>query len=333
MNSILVLLCSAWIYSISVIFLISANAQAGGIDFRKYTLDFLSTGVGARALGMGGAFTSVANDVSAGYWNPAGLIKITFPQIILMHDSRYNDVVSYNYGAVAVPLSKTESVALSAFVLSVNGIPNTVNAFNSITDRIDVSKVTYFGATEMALFGSYSRKVSEKFSFGANVKFIRENIGSTYGTGIGFDVGVLFLPTENLSFGGDLQNATTTIVAWTTGTTELSYPVVVIGASYKFRIGKVELLPAVDGVFNIDNMRKSSMVYAGPVSADVRAGAEVTYENVVALRAGYNEVKQFTVGAGLYLPKLEIDYSFARFAYNDALGDSHRISMTLTIGN
>jgi hypothetical protein len=75
------------------------------------------------------------------------------------------------------------------------------------------------------------------------------------------------------------------------------------------------------------------MVYAGPVSADVRAGAEVTYENVVALRAGYNEVKQFTVGAGLYLPKLEIDYSFARFAYNDALGDSHRISMTLTIGN
>ncbi|MGB9592498.1 MAG: hypothetical protein ACPL1K_08275, partial [Candidatus Kryptoniota bacterium] len=235
--------------------------------------------------------------------------------------------------AAAVPLSKTESVALSAFVLSVNGIPNTVNAFNVVTERIDVSKVSYFGAAEVALFGSYSRKISEKFSYGTNVKFIRESIGSTYGTGIGFDLGAFFAPTEDLSLGAELQNATTTIVAWTTGTTELSYPVLVVGASNKFNIGKFEFLPALDAVFNIDNMRKSSMVHAGPVSADFRAGAEVTYENVVALRAGYNEVRQFTIGAGLYLPKLEIDYSFARFSYSDALGDSHRISMTLTLGS
>lgn len=333
LNNIFFLFWLFWAGTISSIFLSTVTVKAGGINFRKYTLDFLSTGVGARALGMGGAFTSIANDVTAGYWNPAGLIKVPFPQVILMHDSRYSDVVSYNYGAVTVPLNKAESVALSAFVLSVNGIPNTTGAFNETTERIDVSKVTYFGATDAALFGSYSRRISDRFSYGANVKFIRESIGSTYGTGIGFDLGVLFTPTENLSLGGEVQNATTTIVTWTTGTTELSYPVVIVGASYKFNVGKFKFLPAFDAVVNMDNIRKSSMLHVGFFSADIRTGAEVTYENVVALRAGYNEVRQFTIGAGLYLPKLEIDYSFARFTYNDALGDTHRISMILTMGS
>jgi hypothetical protein len=260
---------------------------------------------------------------------------------MLMHDQRYGDIVSFNYGSAAMPLSKDETVGLSAIVLSVSGIPNTLNALidyngNGIfdgNDRLDYSKITFFTATDVALIGSYAKRYSSNFSYGANVKFIRRSIGSTYGTGIGFDVGALYLPFKNFRLGANLQNATTTVVAWTTGTTELLSPTLATGAAYNLPIGPVTVTPALDLLFNIDNMRYSSTVHLGPLSADLRAGAEVDYSNVIAIRAGYNEVKQFTVGAGLRLPKLEIDYSFARFAYANSLGDTHRISLELILGN
>lgn len=101
------------------------SAHAQGLTLAKYANDFLSIGVGGRALGMGSAYTSVANDVTAGYWNPAGLARLKYPEIMLMHDQRYAGAVSFNYGAGAISLSKDETVGLSLIVLNVSGIPNT----------------------------------------------------------------------------------------------------------------------------------------------------------------------------------------------------------------
>lgn len=312
-------------------------AQGAGFEVGKYANDFLSIGVGGRALGMGSAYTAVANDVTAGYWNPAGLAKVEFPEIILMHDSRYSDIVSYNYAAGAMKLSNSETVGISAVVLSVSGVPNTQSAgefdINGSLDGLDYSQITFFGETDVALIGSYAKAATDNFSYGANVKFIRRSIGSTYGTGIGFDVGALYSPFKNFNLGANLQNATTTVLAWTTGTTEVETPVLAAGAAYNLCIGQTTILPALDLLFNIDNMRSSTMVHVGPLSADARAGLEVNYKNVIAIRGGYNEVKQFTVGAGIHLPKLIIDYSFARFSYADALGDTHRISIELILEN
>ncbi len=320
---------------------VASTVAAQGISFAKYSNDFLSIGVGGRALGMGSAYTAVANDVTAGYWNPAGLTGVKFPEIMVMHDQRYSDIVSYNYGAVALPLTKTETVALSAIVLSVSGIPNTLNALINYdgtgvldpSNRLDYTKITFFSATDVAVIGSYARQLTDNFSYGANVKFIRRSIGSTYGTGIGFDVGALYKPFRNFRLGANLQNVTTTVVAWTTGTTELTTPTLATGAAYDLPIGPVSVVPALDLLFNVDNLGSGATVHLGPLSADVNTGIEVDYKNVIAIRAGYTDVKQFTIGAGIRLPKLEIDYSFARFAYGDALGDTHRISLELILGN
>ncbi len=324
-----------------------ARLQAQGLTLGKYENDFLAIGVGGRALGMGSAYTSVANDVTAGYWNPAGLSRIKYPEIMLMHDQRYADAVSYNYGAGAMSLSKTETVGLSVIVLNVSGIPNTQGAgvdangnpipptdiYSGGLSRLDYSKITFFSATDVAVIGSYARRASDNFSYGANVKFIRRSLGSAYGTGIGFDVGALYTPFRNFNLGANLQNATTTVLAWTTGTTEVAPPTLATGASYTLDIGPAAVTPALDLLFNADNMGASSTVHLGPLSADVRGGVEVSYKNVIAVRAGYDEVKQFTVGAGINLPKLEIDYSFARFAYSGSLGDTHRISLELVLEN
>ena len=69
----------------------------------KYAGEFLAIGVGGRALGMGGAYVAVANDVTSGYYNPAGLIHLNYPQIELMHEERFGSLVNYDYAAVAIP--------------------------------------------------------------------------------------------------------------------------------------------------------------------------------------------------------------------------------------
>ena len=40
----------------------------------------MAIGVGSRPLGMGGAFVGIADDVTAGYYNPAGLANLNYPQ-------------------------------------------------------------------------------------------------------------------------------------------------------------------------------------------------------------------------------------------------------------
>ena len=62
--------------SIFVLFSLLTSSMAGKIVKAKYAGEFLATGVGARALGMGGAFVAISNDVTAGYWNPAALAHI-----------------------------------------------------------------------------------------------------------------------------------------------------------------------------------------------------------------------------------------------------------------
>lgn len=79
------------------VFTLAQSAQA------KYGNDFLSTGSGARALGMGSAQVALVNDVSAGYWNVAGLADLQSPQAMYMHSERFNGIVGYDYGAAALP--------------------------------------------------------------------------------------------------------------------------------------------------------------------------------------------------------------------------------------
>ena len=58
---------------------------------------------------------------------------------------------------------------------------------------------------------------------------------------------------------------------------------------------------------------------------------EFQFKNLIALRVGYSDVKQLTMGAGVQLPKLNIDYSFAKFDGTNQLGNTHRISLMFTL--
>lgn len=322
---------------ISIVIVSSGFSQ--GVSVGKYSGEFLAIGVGGRALGMGSAFVAIANDVSAGYWNPAGLTRLNYPQAMLMHDERFAGLVNYNYGAVAIPYKSDMTFALSVIRLGVDGIPDTRNALIDLNgnlklddnENLDYSKITEFNYADWAFMFSFAKKYSDKMSYGANLKVIKRDIAEFGAWGIGFDVGAIYSPMDNLFLGANLQDVTTTIVAWDNGTTQLISPTLKLGAAYQFNILKGILTPVVDADIRFENRRFASMLNMGPVSFDFHTGLEYTYDNLISVRFGYNDVKQLTLGAGIVLPKLNIDYSFVKFDRQGELGNTHRISLMLTL--
>lgn len=309
----------------------------------KYAGEFMALGVGGRALGMGGAFAAVANDVTSGYYNPAGLANLNYPQIALMHSEQFGNLVNYDYGAVAIPYDKDMSFGLSVMRLGVDGIPDTRNALYDANgdgiidikdDRLDYSRITEFSNQDWAFYLTFAKRQTDNFYWGVNAKIIRRDLAEYSATGIGFDVGAFYMPFDNLFLGANLQDATTTLIAWSTGRNELVSPTLKVGGAYKFvEILGGYIMPALDFDIRFENRRFASNFNIGPVSFDMHAGFEYNFKNVVSVRAGYNDVKQFTIGAGVKLPKLNIDYSFARFSSSeiDRLPDTHRISLMLTL--
>ncbi|OGU59208.1 MAG: hypothetical protein A2V66_11315 [Ignavibacteria bacterium RBG_13_36_8] len=327
---------------ICFILLIAVGFSRAQTVIGKYGGEFLAIGVGGRALAMGGAHVAVVNDVTAGYWNPAALARINYPQLSLMHEEHFGDLVNYNYGAVAIPYSSDMSFGLSIIRLSVDGIPDTRDALYDAngdgildihTDRLDYSQITEFNNTDWAFYLSFAKRHSENFYWGANVKIIRRNIAEFDATGIGFDIGTVYTPTENLFLGANIQDVTTTLVAWSTGRNELISPTAKIGAAYAVEFLGGTVMPAMDLDIRFENRKYASNFNIGPVSFDMHLGFEYNYKDIFAVRAGYNDIKQFTVGAGIKLPKLTIDYSYARLneSETDRLPDTHRISLMLTL--
>jgi len=334
-----------WIAVPSLVFLFAGSpvpARAGAA-VAKYAGEFIAIGVGGRALGLGGAYSALANDVTAGYWNPAGLSRMMYPQVTLMNDERFGGLVNYDYAAFALPAGVSTSFGISLIRLGVDDIPNTQNAGVDANGNpvppdqlqklagIDPSRITYFNAADWAFYFSYAKKAGDQFSYGANVKFIRRELGTASATGVGFDLGMQYAPTDRLLIGANAQDITTTLVAWNTGRNELISPTLKAGTAYLFDLFGGQVAPAIDIDFRFEGRKSASNAHIGRVSMDFHSGVEFEYKNLAALRIGYSDIKSLNIGTGIHLPKLDIDYSFARFDRSQDLGDTHRISLTFTL--
>lgn len=311
----------------------------------KYAGEFMAIGVGGRALGMGSAQVALVNDATAGYWNPAGLAAIDYPQVSLMHEEHFGSLVNYNYASVAIPYGSDMSFGISAIRLGIDGIPDTRNALIDVRTgqliddiynpnaKIDPDLVKEFSNTDYAFYGTFAKRQSDEFYWGANIKVISRSLAEYSAIGIGFDIGAVYMPLKDLYLGANVMDVTTTLVAWNEGRNELIAPTLKLGAAYGFDLFGGRFLPAIDLDIRFEGREFASYFNLGPVSFDTRAGLEYNYDNLFAVRAGYNDVKQFTVGAGVQLPKLTIDYSFARSSDSEleSLPASHRISILLTL--
>lgn len=166
---------------------------------------------------MGGAYTALANEVSAGYWNPAGLSRLGYPEISYMHVERFAGAVSFDYGAAALPVTSRSTVGVSIFRSGVNDIVNTLEAWNP--DRGQPlpgyeSRITRFSAADWALFVSYSRQLSNRLAVGVNFKGIHRSIGAFADAwGYSMDVSARYR-MGRYRFGAVVQDVTTMLQSW-----------------------------------------------------------------------------------------------------------------------
>src|SRR5512137_2740714 len=70
----------------------------------KYAGEFMKIPVGARAVGMGGAFSAVADDATAPYWNPAGMVYLPYREAFLQYAEECGGLVRHNLDGYVVPL-------------------------------------------------------------------------------------------------------------------------------------------------------------------------------------------------------------------------------------
>ncbi|NTW48901.1 MAG: PorV/PorQ family protein [Chlorobiales bacterium] len=301
----------------------------------KYAGEFLALGVGGRPLGMGGAAVAITEDVTAGYWNPAGLAHIDYPQVALMHAETFGNVVSYDYAAFAFPFQEQKSLGISIIRLGISDIPDTRAAWDP--DRQETlpnaeDLITYFDAADYALLLSYAAQTSYNFMYGVNAKFLHRKIGDIASAwGFGFDVGGAYRFTNGIMVGASIQDVTTSFISWDTGRNELISPTLKLGSGYQFEFLAGTITLAADTDVRFEGRRSASNLNIGGTSFDFHVGGEYSYKNMVAIRGGMDDIGRLTLGAGLRLSKLNIDYGFAAFNRNDQLGNSHRISLQIEL--
>ena len=129
---------------------------------------FLEIPVGARAMGMGGAFVGTANDVTSLYWNTAGIARLPRNEALFAHNEWLADT-KFDYAALAVPLEDFGTLGLSFTSLSMDDmLVRTVEKPDGTGER--------FSAGSFAVGLHYARNLSEKFSIGFTAKYISERM-------------------------------------------------------------------------------------------------------------------------------------------------------------
>jgi hypothetical protein len=295
----------------------------------KYAGEFTYLGLGARALAMGGAYVSLADDGFASYWNPAGTAG-GIHQAVFMHSSTFGGLVKYDAAGYSRPLAGA-GCGVVLFRLSVADIPLTGDALldlnhNGVMDpgeRLDYSKIRYTSDNEWFLLANYSRKLPLGFTAGGNLKLVYKSVGSNNAWGFGLDAGALRQLPWRLTAGIHVTDLTTTYLAWNTGRKELITPTARLGLSWRPRFGDTTPL-ILSGAADVrfEGRAVSAQYHIGPASADLHLGWEYWIRERLALRLGLDQGR-FAAGAGLRLGRFSVDYAFLG---SGELGNSTRVS-------
>ncbi|MDD5067083.1 MAG: PorV/PorQ family protein [bacterium] len=294
------------------------------------SMTFLNIAPNARVAGLGESFTALADDVSAIYWNPAGLSILKNMEVGLNYNMYFDDMSylnlqfsrSFRFGSIGLNISS----------FNYGGIDNYVNG--SLAGTIDSSDL-------MVMLG-YSASLLNDLYFGINFKYVLEKLTSEYsGTALAGDIGLLYVNPlgtlvkqsyiKPLNFGIMVQNIG---VGPKFEKEANSLPLNIrFGFSYKLRFAYA-VAKLKDINFLLDFIAPSDSGFG------IRYGTELWWYNLAsgldaALRLGLKAPQDLgftsglTVGVGLRIISLEIDYSFVNFG---DLGLTHRMGLDYKFG-
>ncbi len=274
-------------------------------------------GVGARAMGLSGAFTAVADDPSASYWNPAGLAQMETPEVLGMYGSYLNGLNQDLYLSFHCPFPNEIHAAFSvdhSFFPEAPGIEE---------DQLTLS---------VAIPTDFIPK--KRFLLGGSFRYLYAREGGSNGTaqGAAADLGMLLrLPlTVQSQFKAalTLTDISTSVHFDANGLDQAVPPILTAGLAYQW--GRSTLFS-----FDIPWMLNNDIVLGGQGWGNVRfrGGAEQwLFNGGLGLRAGVISFltlpAEFSVGAGLRASNLSFDLAFSS---HPQLGDSYRCSFGLLL--
>ncbi|MFQ5602379.1 MAG: PorV/PorQ family protein [bacterium] len=316
---------------------------------------FLLISPNARAGGMGEAFAGVADDVSASYWNPAGLAFQEGKQFTSMYSKwlpqfNFSDLY-YLFGAYRQSIEGLGTIGFNITYINLGE--------QTITEATGPEPVGKFNSNEWAFTFSYATLLSETMSVGLNVRYIRSNLssvgaGTEKGDGqagaFALDIAMLKknLFLNNLNLGLNISNIGPKITYVDASQADPLPTNFKIGLAYRaidqefnrltfaFDVNK-ELVKknkngSTDSIIKAfisawDNEKKNrGIIY--------NFGAEYWYANLIALRAGYywdkdGNVDYLTLGAGLRYDIYQFDFGYISAGENHPLSDTMRFSLTV----
>jgi len=303
----------------------------------KYAEEFLNLGLGARSYGMGGAFTSLADDATSFYWNPAGTVQIEKKTVFFMHSTQFKDLMTYDGATFILPgKSAKKAFSIGILYLSIPDIFDTRNAWEDTdndglpdADEIDYSKITQFNDSEIAVFLNVAIKKRDNLFLGFNVKYLRKSFAEFSANGLGTDFGLVYIPMQRIRLGLNLKDITGSFLLWNTGKKEFIYPKLRTGVTVIanfFFITESQIHLSMDTEIRGDHRLLSSQLSYKSINADFYWGMEYWFKDIFALRIG-SDCGAISTGLGLSYKGINIDYAVLS---NEQLDSSQRLSGSIT---
>ncbi|MGM0568730.1 MAG: PorV/PorQ family protein [Elusimicrobiota bacterium] len=265
---------------------------------------FLSWGAGARSLGMGKAFVSVADDASAAYWNPAGLSGLSRTELTALHTVLWAGTV-YDFVSYVQPTDRGGTFGFTGTRLFLGGLEGRDN--NNRRTRTFEDAQSAYGV-------SYGQRVLDNLSVGGGFKRMTHTLDHHTSGNYTMDLGVLYSPMEDMRLGMNIHN----LFAVQFGDkSESTLPMNLrMGASYTFLRDRLTL--ALDAATSIHGWSMGMPLFAG---------MEYKATDFLDLRFGIDS-EEINIGFGAIYEDYGLDYAYA--AHD--LGGSHRVSATVKFG-
>ena len=284
---------------------------------------FLKLGAGGRAGGMADAFSAIADDAYASYYNPAGLSQLKEPQIGGAHTAYFQginyEVVDFAYPWGIEKDYSRHALSLGVYQLSVSGIQRFTS---DSTDNVGT-----FNASDAAYALTYGHAVTRRLSAGVTAKYISQTLDSYHSSAYTFDGGVLYHMNPDaarpVTFAAVVKNFNMGLsrTGYAAGNSDPLPMEVTFGAAS----------PVVPKRINVD-FEVSQYRDSNPfVSLGAEYMTQINEALGTALRLGYTSQRSdsaglngLSMGAGLSFKKASFDFAWVPFGN---LGDTFRYSL------
>jgi len=313
--------------AVSLIFALCLALPLWAQDGDGGTEDNMSIlGFGARALGMGKAFTALADDPTAVYWNPAALEDINRQGATFFHSSLWGGA-SYDFLGYVHPTADLGTFGLGIARIGVDGIPQ--------TDVTEGDPQTTFSNAEYQIFASYARRIPWDINLTPGITLRMYNRswsglidgGDLSDTGFGIDLGFMYRPEwlgspwlQDWGFGMKIQNFVAPSIK--EGNVTEDFPVTI-------KLGTMKIVRFAGGEFVNVLM---DLDFSENRSARFHLGSEYRIKDYGEVRMGYT-TGGLTFGASVEYMSFRFDYSYGSSAYSDVMPGIHRFSFSYNFGS